>query len=232
MSFFSELGLDELYVAFGIGKSFRFIPCHEIVSSLGYMNCQALPVFHSLTGSDTTSSFSGKGKKSAWEAWKACPAVTETLRALARTPLSVSSQYMEEIKRFVVVLYNKSRELRKCDDARRELFTHGARTLENIPPTSASLHEHVKGSVYQAGYVWSQSLLPNPRLPNPGDWGWTKDNGMWTLFWTPLPEAAKGCYELIHCSCKIRCKPPCRCATSNLKCTELCSCGGHCFISI
>ena len=62
VSFFSELGLDELYVAFGIDKSFKFIPCHEIVSSLGYGTCQALPVFHSLTGSDTTSSFSGKGK--------------------------------------------------------------------------------------------------------------------------------------------------------------------------
>ena len=93
VSFFSKLGLDEIYVALGIGKSFKFISCHEIVPSLGYMNCQALPVFHSLTGSDTTSSFSGKGKKSAWEAWKACPAVRDIESTCTNATFGVKSTH-------------------------------------------------------------------------------------------------------------------------------------------
>ena len=43
---------------------------------LGVQKCHALPIFHALTGCDVMSSFSGKGKKSAWQAWSAFPEVT------------------------------------------------------------------------------------------------------------------------------------------------------------
>ena len=48
----------------------------QIVAST-WTKCLALPVFHYLTGCDTTSSFGGKGKKTGWEAWNAYPVVTE-----------------------------------------------------------------------------------------------------------------------------------------------------------
>ncbi len=49
------LQLNEMWVAFGTGKSFRYIAAHEIATSLGL----ALPMFHALTGCDTVSSFAG-----------------------------------------------------------------------------------------------------------------------------------------------------------------------------
>ncbi|GFR88238.1 hypothetical protein ElyMa_004246100 [Elysia marginata] len=54
----SELGGGlELWVAFGTGKDFRLIAAHEIAESLGPMRSYALPMFHSLTGCNTTSCF-------------------------------------------------------------------------------------------------------------------------------------------------------------------------------
>ena len=60
---------DELWLACGTGKSFRYLAAHEIAAGLGPEKAQALPMFHALTGCDTTSSFAGHGKKTAWTIW-------------------------------------------------------------------------------------------------------------------------------------------------------------------
>ena len=47
----------ELWLAFGTGKSFRYLAAHQIPACLRpEMSC-ALPMFHALTGCDTVSSF-------------------------------------------------------------------------------------------------------------------------------------------------------------------------------
>ena len=45
-----------------------------------------------------------------------------------------------------------------------------ARPLENIPPTKASLLQHVKRAVFQGGYIWDQTLLKQPTLLPPFRW--------------------------------------------------------------
>ena len=60
-----RLDLAELWIAFGIGKNFRFFAAHEIAKVLGPDKCIALPMFHAFTGYDTVSFFGGKGKKTA-----------------------------------------------------------------------------------------------------------------------------------------------------------------------
>ena len=58
---FHELALSELWIAFGVGKHFRFVPVDEIASSMGQQKSRALLAFHAFTGSDQTSSFANKG---------------------------------------------------------------------------------------------------------------------------------------------------------------------------
>ena len=70
------VGLEELYIAFGTGKQFKILPIHQIVSNLGTSICKALPLFHALTGCDTTSGFNGRGKITCWDSWKSCPSLT------------------------------------------------------------------------------------------------------------------------------------------------------------
>ena len=40
--------------------------------------------------------------------------------------------------------------------------------MENIPLTQASLLQHTKRAVYQAGHVWGSSLIAKPQIqPSP-----------------------------------------------------------------
>ena len=66
ISFFQELqqiGLIQLWVGLASGKHYRDIPVHEISSLLGPQKSLALPLFHALSGCDTTSQMLGCGKK-------------------------------------------------------------------------------------------------------------------------------------------------------------------------
>lgn len=86
------IGAEELWIAFGTGKKFRYIPIHEIVNTLGLTKARSIAFFHAFTGCDTVSSFGGRGKKMAFEVWNAYPAVTETFLSLGMNPSEVTEQ--------------------------------------------------------------------------------------------------------------------------------------------
>ena len=189
--------------------------------------CLTLPVFHAFTGCDTVSAFAGRGKKTAWETWKSFPEVTDALQELLAMPSEVSEGSRSLIERFVVLMYDRTSECMEVNDARKHLFSQKSRTLENIPPTQAALKEHIKWTCFQAN-LWNQSLVLDPKIPEPSDWGWTKESTGWQPFWTALPEAAKSCHELIRCNCQKGCTGRCTCVKAALACTELCFCSGDC----
>ena len=90
----------DIWVAFGMEKSYRFLSINAIFDSLDKQKTQALPLFHALTGSHTTSAFKEKGKKSAWQAWQAFAEVTDTFVYLSLYPfesLSVDSIHFKEL---------------------------------------------------------------------------------------------------------------------------------------
>ena len=51
-----QLSIDELWIAFGSGKSLRYLPAHEMAGALGPERCIALPFVHAFSGCDTVSS--------------------------------------------------------------------------------------------------------------------------------------------------------------------------------
>ena len=65
---------------------------------------------------------------------------------------------MEQIERFVVLLYQRASALHQVNEARLNLFTHN-RKMDNIPPTFHALDQHLKRVVYQAGQIWGQCLV-------------------------------------------------------------------------
>jgi len=75
--------LIDIWVAFGMGKNYRFYHISAICASLEEQQSRALPVFHAFSGCDTTSAFRGKRKKSVWQAWQAYKDVTDTFVYLA-----------------------------------------------------------------------------------------------------------------------------------------------------
>ena len=97
----------DLWVAFSTGNNFRYIAGHDIATKLGRKVSKALPVFHAFTGRDTVSCFGRRGKKTALEAWKSYPDVTDAFLALSHKhkPLELSSRCVE---RFVVLMYDRT----------------------------------------------------------------------------------------------------------------------------
>ena len=115
--------LTALWVAFGMGKNYRLIPAHRIYAAIGNMKSQALPMFHAFTGCDTVSSFSGRGKKTAWEIWNVFSDVTDTFAALMEEPeQSDVNAALTTLERFVVLLYDKTSSKSHVNEARVDLF--------------------------------------------------------------------------------------------------------------
>ena len=101
----------DIWVAFGVGKTYKLYSINAICNSLGASKSRALPMFHALSGCDTTSSFRGKGKKSFWQAWQTFEEVTETLAYLASDlfkSLDANCEHFRKIERLIVIVYDKA----------------------------------------------------------------------------------------------------------------------------
>jgi len=59
-----------------------------------------------------------------------------------------------EIKKFIPHIPNdRTSERQGVDAARRYLFSKKSMEIENIPPTAATLLEHMKRAAFQAGHI-------------------------------------------------------------------------------
>ena len=120
-----------------MGKNFQYLSVNAIHESLGESKARALPMFHAFSGCDTTSSFQGRGKKRAWEAWNAYPELSQTFQDVSSNKfknMAIDSAAFKVVERFVVILYGKNSSAASVNTARRELFTKKARTLETFRP--------------------------------------------------------------------------------------------------
>ena len=218
----------ELWVIFGSGENVRSYSIHDISHALGPEKSRSLPLFHAITGCDTVSCFSRKGKKTAWSTWMLFNDVTMAFMELSKQPASISDETLKKLERFVVLLYHRTSTKTSVNEARKELFAQKARSLDGIPPTQAALKEHIKRATYQGAYCWGQSTVPSMLLPSPGEWGWKESPEGWIPFWTTLPDVSNSCKALVKCGCKKGCRRNCSCQKAALMCTALCACGGNC----
>ena len=187
ITLFEQIHAQELWVAMGTAKQLRYIPVHKVHASLGPDQSKALAFFHAFTGCDTTSSFSGRAKKTCFDTWQAYPTVTQSFLELSNYPKDISNLCLSNIERYVVLLYQRTSPFGKVNQARQALFAKGSRTMEHIPPSEAALIEHTKRACYQAGYVWRQSLQPMQDLPCPTQWGWIEIDNSFRPKWSTLP---------------------------------------------
>ena len=112
--------VDDIWVEYGAGKHLQYISIRTMYNQLGELKAKAILFFHAFTGSDTTSAFRNKGKKTAWNTWKAFEEVTETFANLSVEPfkpIDDDSKELETLKRFVIYMYIKSSSLKKVNDA-------------------------------------------------------------------------------------------------------------------
>ena len=173
LSVFFDLEIDELWIQYGSSKDKRWIPIHSYAHLLGEKMCRALPFWYAITGSDTTSQFAGHGKKSAWKTWSVLPELTDVFIRLSDLS-EITNEDKQSIERFVCVLYERGSKFSSVNDARRYLFAAMSRNIENCPPTSAALEQHIKRSQLQAAY-WTQCLETHVPEIDVTNWGWKRD---------------------------------------------------------
>ena len=126
-------------------------------------------------------------------------------------------------------MYDRTSSETDINVARKVMFAHKGRAMNAIPPTKGALMQHCKRVVYQAGYIWCQSLIPSPSLPSPSHWGWMKTSeSKWKPLWTDMVEATFGAQNIVKCGCKKGCTGKCKCKMLELSCISLCTCRGNC----
>ena len=173
---FHRISPEELWIAFGTGSNFHYIPVHKEAATMDPRVCATLHVFHVFTGCDT--SFAGRGKKTAWNTWNIFPEVTAVFEDLLHMQENIGSATISTLQHFVVLMYDRTSDIVEVNDARKHLFTTKSRGLENLPPTLEALEQLIKRVCYQLN-CWNQTLIPNPDLPSPADWGWKKEQTGW-----------------------------------------------------
>ena len=148
--------LKELFIAFGTGKKFWYIPIHQITEILGPEKASSLHTMHALTGCDTTSFFRGHGKKSCWSVWFTYPELTQALSNITKSSETISEQDLHIIERYVILLYDRTSNSTDINVARRKLFSKKT-LVQQLPPTRQALVEHIKRAAYQAK-IWDNML--------------------------------------------------------------------------
>ena len=109
---------------------------HQIAACLGPEKSRALPMFHALTGCDTSSAFVGHGKKTAWVAWNSLPELTDALLRLVCAPAGIPEHSMQAIERFVILMYDRTSTCTDVNKARKKLFVKRS-SVQRTP------HQHV-----------------------------------------------------------------------------------------
>ena len=103
-----------------------------------------------------------------------------------------------------------------------QLFTAGSKLLENIPPTQATLFQHVKQALLQASFYWHQATLVQQNIPDFSEWGWQKDGAStWQPLRSTLSNASVACSILLHCGCPKACTGRSKCNRAGDRYTAL-----------
>ena len=193
-------------------------PVHIIASKLDNDILENILGFHALTGCDTTSSFSGIGKKTCWKQYLEAPSLVQSLgRGLN----------LGEVEEFVFRLYGGCLETENVDIdlIRFNLFSKERKGLELLPPTKDAFELHCLRAYYQAK-IWLNASTAQMNVGNVTDTGgWKLGPKGIEIVWSRLSAVPTACIELTTCGCKTKCSTArCKCLKAQQICLIECAC--------
>ena len=99
-----------------------------------------------------------------------------------------------------------------------------------LPPTRDALEQHVRRSVYVAGYIWGQAAIDSPQYSDFLDRGWYERGGEVYHLWTnnTLDHREPLAALLKSCACVTKKCETCTCAMAGLACYHACKCRAQC----
>ena len=97
----------EIWICFKTGKTSRMISLNSLTTKLRTETCKAMALFHVFTGSDSTSSFKFRGKRSCCKLMHEVPQLTEEFATIVDTPFQTSPRLKEVAINFVCIKWGK-----------------------------------------------------------------------------------------------------------------------------
>lgn len=208
---------EQIWMRIGSGHEPKYVPVHAVVETVPPNALKGLLAFHAMTGSDTTSFFFKKGKKSAWKIFLKHSTL---LHRVGRGTEELSKEAEEDAELFVSRWYGLPDTV-SVDKARATLFQQG-KHVTSLPPTADALRWHLRRCHYQAA-IWEQALELQPVLP-PRDGGWRVIDGKLRPVLLSLPPEPSCLARVIRCSCQSPCSKRCGCRKANVPCAAGCRC--------
>ena len=132
-------------------KRSTLVTYSQVCNGTWWADMLRVTFWYSFTGCDTTSSFAGKGKKTAWETWRSYPEVIEVFARLLNAPATIAECDFAVLERFVVLMYDRLSLCKTVNAARRQIFTKKGRPVDGLPPTKDALLQDTRRATYQAG---------------------------------------------------------------------------------
>lgn len=192
LAHFKEYLTPEVWIKVGNKDTSRLIAVHDI--NMNPRLLKNLPAFHALTGCDTTSQFSGIGKKSCWKTYLLYCSLLDGVGSK-----QFDEDLFKKMNEFVIKLYTSNPDVSSLDDLRG--LQAVSKTIDKLPPTTDSLRQHCLRVFYQTK-IWLNSLNPNPVLPDFSDYGWKVENGQVVPVLQLQQAFPKEVAILTTCGCK------------------------------
>ena len=173
MVYFSSSIKSELWLKTGVKDRARYINTSTIAQEMGSTLTSLILPVHALTGCDSVSSFSGKGKVKPWRMVVEEPVTHSGLDSLGDNS-ELTPRLTDAIEAFVVALYDNKSDA-DINTLRYHLFCQKHARNDALPPTKDSSIQHSKRAHFQA-HLWKNALKPLLGDCSPVGNGWVEDN--------------------------------------------------------
>jgi hypothetical protein len=154
----------ELWVQIGnvsnVKDGHRFLPIHELCSSLSEITCRVLPGAHALSGCNTTSSFFGNDKQLVCKILKDIVSDFHDLDNLGDPDKDVAISCSSLFVARLYVQRSFASSHHNINKFRVKLATGRDASLVRLPPSEAALRHHIIRTSFQTK-VWHASCLAN-----------------------------------------------------------------------
>ena len=132
----------DIRIFFHAGKSKRITNLNSIAANLGEETCKPLALFHALTGSDSTSAFKFKGKRSCWNILTQCTLfkLIQEFAKITDAKYCVSPSLRQAVANYVCQLYRGEFNLRNVDLLRMDIFSHKMTDADRPLPRSDAFY--------------------------------------------------------------------------------------------
>ena len=181
-----------------------------------------LPVAHSLTGCDTTSSFFDIGKKTVYKILKQNTTKYQTLTNLASSDVDAC---VEAGRLLVADLYDPKRSAksvhRDLNKLRVKLALSKDSSLVKLPPSEAAFRQHILRVAFHV-YGWTHANEAKPPPRSPLEYGWRNENKYLMPKYFEGPMTSDFLQDPV-CVCKGKsiCGKNCVCVEHNCVCLRI-----------